>query len=253
MGLLEAYMALGGAAGRHQQLQRARAAAIAGAYIRDHIDRLQPLLADVSEHFLDGDLVSTVVLQGHSQEYLSASLLDDVRHAKAVANAASAALVWYMTPEYGRDHYSAPTGHAMIQGIETAFTEVGSALAVPVLPVGLAFRAVYDTCDSCAETLPLHDVDGSHPSGAGSYLAAAVAAFSLQCGLSVETLQAAGSMWNLAAGDREAKRAVMSGAAEFLPRANRTFLLTIARAVSEEWFAREGSVAAKQCGASGDA
>ena len=58
----------------------------------------------------------------------------------------------------------------MTDGLAKAYRDLGAELKAPVAPVGIAFAEAHRRLHS----LDLHIYDGSHPTAAGSYLAAAV-------------------------------------------------------------------------------
>ena len=88
---------------------------------------------------------------------------ENVRLFDKAINAAGAKTVLYMT--WAR--LNAPESQ---QAITDAYTGVGRELGVTVVPVGLAWQRFLGEHDQPA----LHDLDQSHPTLAGSYLAACV-------------------------------------------------------------------------------
>ena len=89
---------------------------------------------------------------------------ENVRLFHAAIKAAGAKTVLYMT--WARRH--APEAQ---QAITDAYTNIGAELGADVIPAGVAWQRVLDRPDHPV----LHDKDGSHPTLAGSYLAACCA------------------------------------------------------------------------------
>ena len=112
-----------------------------------------------------------VILQGGSSEPLSerrrATFRAAVLEANQVVTSRGAKLALYMTPAY-----VAPHAHARPENIrltEDAYVAIGNEVQALVIPVGLAFEEAYRR----RPDLQLHNkIDGSHPSMAGTYLAA---------------------------------------------------------------------------------
>ena len=88
---------------------------------------------------------------------------ENVRLFDEAIRAAGARMALYMT--WARRH--APEAQA---AISEAYTSIGRELGALVVPVGVAWEQVLENCDAPV----LHDKDGSHPTPAGSYLAACV-------------------------------------------------------------------------------
>jgi hypothetical protein len=86
---------------------------------------------------------------------------ESIRLFAAAINAAGAKTVLYMT--WARAH--APESQ---QAITDAYSTIASELGAGVVPAGVAWRRVLSQPDHPV----LHDRDGSHPTLAGSYLAA---------------------------------------------------------------------------------
>lgn len=151
-----------------------KSATIGGASLRDHaIDHLlEPANLRVAAPF------EVVILQGGSAEPLSEERRALFR-ATATAYAAKvrakgAEPVLYMTPAYVPPHRLYRTD--MIDDIASLYVETGNSIDALVIPVGLAFAEAYKR----RPELELHkDFDGSHPSLAGTYLAAATTFASL--------------------------------------------------------------------------
>lgn len=88
---------------------------------------------------------------------------ENVREMHELIAAAGAQTVLYMT--WAR--LNQPDGQA---AITTAYASIAAELGVSLVPVGMVWERFLRTHDQPA----LHDADGSHPSAAGSYLAACV-------------------------------------------------------------------------------
>ena len=67
------------------------------------------------------------------------------------------------------------TSEEMTWRLAAAYDAIGKELDIPVVHVGCAFREIYTTCQS----IELYNPDKSHPSPAGSYMAA----MALACGI----------------------------------------------------------------------
>jgi hypothetical protein len=116
-----------------------------------------------------------VVLQGHSAAMLSdrarARFLEAARGHVARIRRLGMRPYLYETPAYVPPHRRASDDLA--DRIAAAYGAAGADLDVPVIPVGSAFAEAYRR----RPDLPLHKAfDGSHPTLAGTYLAAAVVA-----------------------------------------------------------------------------
>ena len=70
----------------------------------------------------------------------------------------------------GAPEYGLSTGAAMQDAIDASYLSIGEQLSVPVVPVGEAWTAAMVAVPSAT----LWQNDGSHPTAAGTYLAAAV-------------------------------------------------------------------------------
>ena len=145
-----------------------KSATIGGASLRDHaIDHLlQPTNLRVDAPF------EVTILQGGSAEPLSeerrALFTATAKAHAAKVRAAGAEPVLYMTPAYVPPHrrYRAD----MIDDVASLYVDTGNSIDALVIPVGLAFAEAY----KLRPRLELHkSFDGSHPSLAGTYLAAA--------------------------------------------------------------------------------
>ena len=117
--------------------------------------------------------IELLIAQGHSTAMLSeagqAEFMAAARGHLQTAQQRGVDMALYMTPAYVAPHKRADPGATAL--IAAGYTAAGRALGIPVIPVGLAFDAAYKS----RPELALHkDFDGSHPSLAGTYLAAAV-------------------------------------------------------------------------------
>ena len=113
----------------------------------------------------------TVILQGHSRGAIGEDrprFEAAVSAMDAIIDAYGARTVLYMTPAYTEVHDRFdPT---MMDQIDEGYTAAGNAADALVIPVGLAFELAYER----RPEMELHKhFDGSHPTLAGSYLAAA--------------------------------------------------------------------------------
>jgi hypothetical protein len=117
---------------------------------------------------------STLPVKNAKRMHESVRLFDEA------IKAAGAKTVLYMT--WARLH--SPDSQ---QAITDAYTEIGRELAATVIPVGIAWQQFLKTHDQPI----LHDRDQSHPTLAGSYLAACVFLAVLfqenPCGIDVDT------------------------------------------------------------------
>ena len=138
---------------------------------------------DISDYLEPGKFrmerpFQVVVLQGHS----TAALLEGnrARFTEAVTlfsmeiAAADAETALYMTPAYVPPHEMYRDG--MIREIENLYVAVGNEVGALVIPVGLAFEEAYRRRPDLQLHMPY---DGTHPSLAGTYLAAATVFASL--------------------------------------------------------------------------
>ncbi|MBX2859566.1 MAG: hypothetical protein KTR17_12975 [Cellvibrionaceae bacterium] len=124
---------------------------------------------------------AAVILQGASHETLSEKgrkryksvVADYAKHVRA----SGAQPYLYMTPAYAASHRRAKTGQTQV--IAQATAEAAAAAEVPMIPVGLAFAEAYKR----RPEIRLHKhFDASHPTLAGTYLAACVTYLSLYGG-----------------------------------------------------------------------
>ncbi|WP_421952168.1 hypothetical protein [Pelagibacterium sp.] len=129
-------------------------------------------------HYLTPDAIGydtpfdAVILQGHSaaanSESRTARFRDAVVAADALIDESGAQTVLYMSHAYAEGHNSYDP--EMTANLARVYTEVGAEVDALVIPVGLAFAKAYEA----RPELELHmEFDHSHPSLAGSYLAAA--------------------------------------------------------------------------------
>jgi hypothetical protein len=145
-----------------------KSATISGAYLDQH---------DLSSHLEPGKLgvdepFDVVILQGHSTAATTDAKLARFNAAVEAMDgeidATGARTALYMTPAYTEIHDSYDPG--MFGQIDAGYTAAGNAAEALVIPVGLAFEMAYEARPDIA----LHkSYDGSHPTGLGTYLAAA--------------------------------------------------------------------------------
>lgn len=145
-----------------------------GAFLREHLDA-QTELGQKTLPMLQNETWDYVVLQGQSQEPFKErdAFLDSVRHLCPLVRACGATPVLYATWAYrdgsqvlesvGMD-YAQMLG-ALVDGYQLAAWENGALIA----RAGETFAALNKTLD-------LYTPDDSHPSAAGSLLAATVIA-----------------------------------------------------------------------------
>src|SRR5262245_30414251 len=136
-----------------------RLIAAGGASLRSHWN------AGVAVKAIEEGHYDTVVLQEQSTLPIKNSrrMHENVRLFDGAITAAGAKTVLYMT--WARQH--APESQ---QAITDAYIEIGRELGARVVPVGTAWQTFLRKHDGPA----LHDRDQSHPTVAGSYLAACV-------------------------------------------------------------------------------
>jgi hypothetical protein len=146
------------AAARGKTLEH-RLISAGGASLRNHWNAGQARKAIESGGF------DAVALQEQSTLPVKNALRmhENVRLFDAVIKAAGAQTVLYMT--WARQH--APESQ---QAITDAYLSIGRELGATVVPAGLAWQRFLQKHDQPV----LHDRDGSHPTLAGSYLAACV-------------------------------------------------------------------------------
>ncbi len=145
-----------------------KSATIGGASLDHHnIDWLTtPGKIGIAEPF------QLVILQGHSAAALgekqSKIHQDASREATAIIKSRGGEVALYMTQSYVPPHKG--TNPENVKKNRDFYVQLGNELGAMVLPVGLAFEEAYRRYPD----IKLHkDYDGSHPSRAGTYLAAA--------------------------------------------------------------------------------
>jgi hypothetical protein len=146
------------AAARGRKLENSLITA-GGASLRMHWNKgeAQRALAATSFDYVVLQEQSTLPVKNATRMHENIRLFDD-----AIRTAGSRTML-YMT--WSRQHE--PQNQQLIID---AYTEIGAELDVVVVPVGVAWKRFLDTHSSPN----LYDKDGSHPSLAGSYLAACV-------------------------------------------------------------------------------
>ena len=173
--LHEHVMRMAAAAGIHASDDlKFKSVTINGGALRDHdiSNYLEPAKIRMERPF------QVVVLQGHSK----AALLDGnrARFTEAVTRfsmeiaAAGGEAALYMTHAYVPPHEMYRDD--MIREIENLYVSVGNEVGALVIPVGLAFEEAYRRRPNLQLHMPY---DGTHPSLAGTYLAAATVFASL--------------------------------------------------------------------------
>lgn len=157
-----------GSAGQDRKLQY-KSATIGGATLDHHpIEWLtEPGRIGVKDAF------EIVVLAGNSADALRESsrqkFVETVRRFDPVIRARGGRTALYMTPAYAPPHRQVAADN--LTKIADMYSSVAREVGAVLIPVGLAFEASYQR----RPDLRLHDeYDGSHPSLAGTYLAAAV-------------------------------------------------------------------------------
>jgi hypothetical protein len=130
-----------------------------GASLRNHWNAGNALkaIADGRYDYVVLQEQSTLPVKNAKRMHENVRLFDDA------IKAAGAKTVLYMT--WARQH--APESQ---QAITDAYASIGRELGATVVPAGVAWQSFLRTHDQPV----LHDKDGSHPSLAGSYLAACV-------------------------------------------------------------------------------
>jgi hypothetical protein len=129
--------------------------------------------ASLRRHWNDGRAAAAIANGGYDYVVLQEQSTLPIKNAKRMAenvrlfaepiHAAGSQLVLYLT--WARSH--APESQ---QAITDAYTSIGAELGAIVVPVGLAWQSFLAKHDGPV----LHDRDQSHPTLAGSYLAACV-------------------------------------------------------------------------------
>lgn len=151
-----------------------KSATIGGASLDHHsIEWLtEPGRIGVKEAF------EIVILAGNSADALRESsrlkFVETVRRFDPIIKARGGQTALYMTPAYVAPHRQVAAGN--LEKIRDMYSSTAREIGALLLPVGLAFEESYKR----KPDLRLHDeFDGSHPSLAGTYLAAAVVYASL--------------------------------------------------------------------------
>lgn len=138
-----------------------------GATLRSHIEtkRADAIEAQAwhvvvlqEQSLLGGSISGGRIVLGNNNQFEIA-----VRELAARVRATGASPVLYMT-------WARRDAPEIITGLARAYRDIGAELKIPVAPVGLAFAEAHRRL----YTLDLITYDGSHPTAAGSYLAAAV-------------------------------------------------------------------------------
>lgn len=163
--------ALGDVVGRGIETQTR---APGGWWLRDHLDSADTVNA-IAEDELD-----YIVLQEQSMVPADRSLADSVSRPAVIGlatQATGADIVMFMT--WGHRNGSSEVGHSSYDSMQIAIANTYDRLAAAVIgdvaPVGAAWwMALAERPD-----INLYQADGSHPSQAGSYLAAVVIAATL--------------------------------------------------------------------------
>jgi hypothetical protein len=129
--------------------------------------------ASLRRHWNDGRAAAAIASGGYDYVVLQEQSTLPIKNAKRMAEnvrlfaepirAAGSQMVLYLT--WARSH--APESQ---QAITDAYTSIGAELGAIVVPVGVAWQSFLAQHDSPV----LHDRDQSHPTLAGSYLAACV-------------------------------------------------------------------------------
>ena len=136
-----------------------RLLSIGGASLKTHFNRGDALGAIATRQF------DTVVLQEQSTLPVknAARMHENVRLFDGPIREAGARMVLYLT--WARRH--APESQGVITEV---YTSIGREVGATVVPAGVAWERVLKAHPG----ITLHDKDGSHPTLAGSYLAACV-------------------------------------------------------------------------------
>ena len=113
-----------------------------------------------------------LILQGGSSEPLSkksrARFKDTVKQVKEIAEKHGTKLALYMTHAYvpPDKRYKAN----MIDDISSLYIDAGKINDLVIIPVGIGFKNAYEADPK----IKLHNIDGTHPSLLGTYLAACI-------------------------------------------------------------------------------
>jgi hypothetical protein len=184
----------------HRLIQRG------GASLRMHLNK-----GDAAAAIAEGEFNYVVLQEQSTLPIKSATRMhESVREFHALIRAASARTVLYMT-------WARKTAAANAQQqIADAYASVGEEIGAIVVPAGLAWRAFLAKHDDPV----LHDADNSHPTLAGTYLAACTFHAALFGGPPVGEAKAAAE--KLDAGHRETLRRVAAETVETFNRAATT-------------------------------
>lgn len=144
----------------------------AGYSLRMHLKSRTALIKIKNGHY------SHVVLQGHSLSAVDHpdELAEDAERFNTVIAASGARTVLYETwarkpnTSLYRKHALVRTFNDMVGRIDTAYSGIARKLHVELAPIGGAFVRAWRTDPA----VPLWGADGSHPTLAGSYMAACV-------------------------------------------------------------------------------
>lgn len=143
-----------------------------GSFLSDHV------IGDTDEVIAGGDF-DVVVIQEQSTITAASDLATNSTYPAAArlaeaARASGATVVFFATWGHARGNSEVGQGSyaSMQDAITATYSNLGVRLAADVAGVGEAWRRWIDS----GSTIPLHSSDGSHPTPAGSYLAASVIA-----------------------------------------------------------------------------
>jgi hypothetical protein len=220
---------------------------IPGAWIMDHGDMLTTRNLWTN--------MGTVMLQPNSYEWTSnPDVLVHFERAVSAVHKMGAKPMFYISPAKGVSHSTyIPGNYDMLEGIDAVFLNLSKALKVPMVPAHIAFSKVYKEhvdCEIC-DNIFVHDLDGTHPSPEGMFLAGATAFFTTYCHHDVEsTLDAYDLRMNTSSsyrgwrnGDgRAQQKLIKEKEAELFTRETRFLLFKYAKEAVTEWMMKEGSV-----------
>jgi hypothetical protein len=118
------------------------------------------------------DSFNLIILQGGSSEPLSeksrVKFKNTVKQVKEIAKKNGTKLALYMTHAYVPPDERFKIN--MINDISSLYIEAGKKNDLVVIPVGIGFKNAYEA----KPTIKLHNIDGTHPSLLGTYLAACI-------------------------------------------------------------------------------
>jgi len=113
-----------------------------------------------------------IILQGGSAEPLSeksrTKFMNTVKQVKGIAKKNGTRLALYMTHAYVPPDERFKIN--MINDISSLYIEAGKKNDLVVIPVGIGFKNAYES----KPNIKLHNIDGTHPSLLGTYLAACI-------------------------------------------------------------------------------